>query len=138
MKILVALIAIALGAALLVSATMGADTLVPGSGTAKSKPEATMNGGAAGKARLMPVGLAPLMVKGSGFKSGETVTLVSTESPVKTRRSVKASAAGTFVVRMGVSADRCNGMTVVATGSEGSRASFNFSEVVCAAPGAQG
>lgn len=136
MKILVALIAIALAAALVVSATMGADTLVPGS--AKSKPEATMNSGVAGKARLMPVGLAPLMVKGSGFKSGEIVTLVSTESPVKTSRSVKASAAGTFVVRMGVSADSCNGMTVVATGSEGSRASFNFSEVVCAAPGAQG
>lgn len=137
MKILVALIAIALAAALLVSATMGADTLVPGSGSG-SKPEATMNGGVAGKARLMPVGLAPLMVKGSGFKSGETVTLRSTESPVKTRRTVKASAVGTFVVRMGVSADRCNGMTVVATGSAGSRASFNFSEVVCAAPGAQG
>lgn len=134
MKILVALIAIALAATLLVSATMGADTLVPGGGSAKSKPGATMNGGVAGKARLMPIGLAPLMVKGSGFKSGETVTLRSTESPVKTRRTVKASASGGFVVRMGL-ADRCNGMTVVATGSKGSRASFNFSEVVCAAPG---
>ena len=94
MKILVALIAIALAATLLVSATMGADTLVPGGGSAKSKPGATMNGGVAGKARLMPIGLAPLTVKGSGFKSGETVTLRSTESPVKTRRTVKASAAG--------------------------------------------
>ena len=136
MKIFVALIAIALAAALLVSATMGADKLVPGGGSAKSKPEATMNGGVAGKAQLMPVGLRPLMVKGTGFKSGETVTLRSTDSPVKTRRTVKASPTGSFVVRMGVSADRCNGMTVVAIGSKGSRAAFNFSEIVCAAPGA--
>jgi hypothetical protein len=136
MKILIAVIAIALAAALLVSATMGADTLVPGG--AGGKPKTTLEGGIAGKARLMPVGLAPLMVKGSGFKSGETVTLKSTESPVKTTRTVKASSAGTFVVRMGVSGDRCNGMTVLATGNKGSRASFNFSQVVCAAPGTQG
>ena len=56
---------------------------------------------------------------------GDDVTLLDHES-----------ASGTFVVRMGVSGDRCNGMTVVATGSKGSRAAFNFSEVVCAAPGA--
>jgi hypothetical protein len=136
MKILVALIAIALAAALLVSATMGADTFVPGGAGGKTK--ASINGGIAGKARLMPVGLAPLMVKGTGFKSGETVRLSATENPVKTRRTVTASAAGTFVVRMGVSADMCNGMTVVATGSKGSRASFNFSQVVCAAPGTKG
>ena len=133
MKILIAVIAIAIAAALLVSATMGADTLVPGS--AGSNPKTALNG--SGKAQLMPVGLAPLMVKGTGFKSGETVTLRATENPVKTRRTVKASASGTFVVRMGVS-NSCNGMTVVAIGSKGSRASFNFSQVVCAAPGAQG
>ena len=43
MKILVALIAIALAAALLCLATMGADTLVPGGDSAKKQAAGPMN-----------------------------------------------------------------------------------------------
>jgi hypothetical protein len=137
MKILLAFLTIALAAVLLVSATMGADTLVPGGQSAK-KPAGTIGGGPTGRARLVPVGLAPLMVKGIGFKPRETVILRSPDSLAKTKRTVTANAAGSFVARMGTSADRCNGMTVVATGNKGSKASFNFSQVVCAASGAGG
>jgi hypothetical protein len=138
MKILLAFLAIALAAALLVSATMGAETLVPGGGSANKKPSGAIMASPAGRARLLPVSLAPLMLKGSGFKAGETVTVRSTDNAVKSRRTVKATAAGTFVVRMGTSADRCNGGTIVAVGDKGSRASLNFSQVVCAAPAPQG
>jgi hypothetical protein len=136
MKILLALLAIALAAALLVSATMGAETLVPGGDSAEKNR--AMMASPAGRARLLPVSLAPLTLKGSGFKAGETVTVRSTDNAVKGRRTVKATAAGTFVVRMGASTDRCNGGTIVAVGDKGSRASLNFSQVVCAAPGPQG
>ncbi len=138
MKILLALFTIVLAAALLVSATMGAGTLVPGGDSAKRKPAGALLGSPAGRARLIPVSLAPLTVKGSGFKSGETVTVRSTDNTVKTLRTVKASAAGSFVVRLGTSADRCNGGTILATGSKGSKASLNFSQVVCAASGTKG
>jgi hypothetical protein len=136
MKILLAFLAIALAAALLVSATMGAETLVPGGDSAGKK--GSIAAAPAGRARLLPVGLAPLMLKGSGFKAGETVTVRSTDNAVKSRRTVKATGAGTFVVRLGTSADRCNGGTIVAVGDKGSRASLNFSQVVCAASGSQG
>jgi hypothetical protein len=138
MKILLAFLAIALAAVLLVSATMGAETLVPGGDSAGKKPSGAIMAGPAGRARLLPVGLAPLTLKGSGFKAGETVTVRSTDNVVKSRRTVKATAAGTFVVRMGTSPDRCNGGTFVAVGDKGSRASLNFSQVVCAALGPQG
>jgi hypothetical protein len=138
MKILLALIAIVLAAALLVSATMGAGTLVPGGDSAKKKPAGALLGSPAGRARLLPVSLAPLTVKGTGFKAGETVTVRSTDNAVKTRRTMKASAAGSFVVRLGTSADRCNGGTILATGNKGSKTSLNFSQLFCAASGTQG
>jgi hypothetical protein len=138
MKILLALLAIALAAALLVSATMGAETLVPGGDSAYKQPRGSIAATPTGRARLVPVSLAPLTLKGSGFKAAETVTVRSTDNAVKGRRTVTATAAGTFVVRMGASADRCNGGTIVAVGDKGSRASLNFAQVVCAAPGPQG
>jgi hypothetical protein len=137
MKILFALLGIAVAAALLVSATLGAGSLVPG-GRGAGKPSGTGGSDSTGRAQLVPVDLGPFTLKGIGFKAGETVTVRSTDEPVESRRTAKASATGTFVVRLGTSVDRCNGGTVLATGNKGSRASVNFSPTVCAVPGPAG
>ena len=133
MKIAIVLIGIVLAAALVVSATMGAETLVPGGGSKTSKvpgSEITTNG----KARLMPTSFAPPTLKGTNFKPGENVT-VRLEG-LKTKR-VQASSAGTFTVRFPSRVDRCNGMTATAVGDKGSRAAFQLSEFMCAMSGTQ-
>lgn len=133
MKILLALAAVALGAVLVVSATMGADTLVPGGDSAKKKPA----GGLAptpGKARLLPASLSPPSLKGTGFKPGEHVTVKIVDGSKATRRAT-ADGSGSFVVRMPARIDRCNGMTVVAVGDKGTRTAFQFAELLCAVPG---
>jgi hypothetical protein len=137
MKILLALLVIAVAAVLVVSATLGAGTLVPGGG-GPGKPPGRVGGGPTGGAQLVPVGSTPLTLKGIGFKAGETVTVRSTDNPVESRRTVKASGNGSFVVRLGRSVDRCNGGTIVATGDRGSRTGFNFAPTLCAVPGTAG
>jgi hypothetical protein len=141
MKIAVALIGIALTAALVVSATMGAGTLVPGDDSATTPPpppksttklprgEVTPNG----KARLMPVGFVPPTLKGSGFKPGENVT-VDLDGK---KKKVKASPSGAFTVRYPSRVDRCHGMSATAVGDKGSRTGFQLSEFMCAASGTQ-
>lgn len=140
MKIAVALIGIALTAALVVSATMGAGTLVPGEESTTTPPpppsttklprgEVMPNG----KARLVPVGFAPPTLKGAGFRPGENVT-VDLDGK---KKKVKASPSGTFTVRYPSRVDRCHGMTASAVGDKGSRTGFQLSEFMCAASGAQ-
>jgi hypothetical protein len=133
MKIAIALIGIALAAVLVVSATMGAETLVPGGESRTSKVpggEIKTNG----KARLMPMGFAPPTLKGTNFKPGENVT-VRLEG-LKTKR-VQANDSGAFVVRFPSRVDRCNGMTATAVGDKGSRAAFQLAEFMCAMSGTQ-
>ena len=134
MKILLALAAFALAAVLIVSATMGAETLVPGG---ESKKKTTPVGGlvpSGGKARLFPSGFASL--KGTGFKPRENVTVkVLGDITTSTRRRVQADASGSFIVRLPKRGNRCNGMTATAVGDKGSRASFQLAELLCAAPG---
>lgn len=135
MRILLALIAVAITAVLVVSATMGAETLVPGGESSKVKPR----GGAAtsGKARIVPMSFAPVVaLRGTGFKPGENVT-VTVVSTTKATRRAHASGSGSFVVRLAASFDRCNGMTVNAVGDKGSRTSFQFSELLCAVSGSK-
>lgn len=130
MKILVALLTIALAAVLVVSATMGAETLVPGGEAQKQKPV----GGLApsrGKARLTPMSFTPLALRGTGFKPSENVTVKVMDGLMKKTRRARANGSGAFVVRMPAGAERCNGMTVDAVGDKGSRASFQYSEFVC-------
>jgi hypothetical protein len=134
MKILLALAAFALAAVLVVSATMGAETLVPGGDDGKKKPA----GGFApssGKPSLMPMGFAPPTLKGTGFRPGENVTVTIVDG-VKATRRAKANSAGSFVVQLPTRTDRCNGMTAMAVGDKGSRTSFQLAEVMCAASGA--
>lgn len=133
MRILVALAAFALAAVLVVSATMGADTLVPGAGDTKKTPSGGLAPADNGKARILPMGVSSL--KGTGFKPGEKVTVKVVDGPRKTMRTT-ANGSGSFSVRLPAQVDRCNGMTVVAVGDQGSRASFQLSQLLCAAPGA--
>src|SRR5688572_13250593 len=129
MKILLALAAFALAAVLVVSATMGAETLVPGGESKKQTPV----GGVAsnGKARLLPAGFAPPTLKGTGFKPGENVTV---KVDAVTKR-VRADSNGSFSVRLSNRFDRCNGMRASAVGDKGSKASFQFAELLCAMSG---
>lgn len=135
MKILVALLAIALAAVLVVSATMGAETLVPGGESAKKKPRGSI--AQSGKARLLPTSFAPLALKGTGFKPGEKVTVKVLDGATKATRRARADASGSFVVRLASRFDRCNGMTVTAVGDKGSRTSFQFAELLCAMSGSR-
>lgn len=78
---------------------------------------------------LLPVGQSPLRVKGSGFRPNEPVRLEAAGMRT-TRLSTRADAAGTFVATLkGI--DGCDSVTVTATGSKGSRASFNLSQIAC-------
>ena len=136
MKILLSLAAIVLAAALIVSATMGAGTLVPGgrSDSDKNTPRGTV-AGQSGKPRILATSLSPLVIKGTGFAPGENVTVRMVDGAVKTKRVTKASAQGAFTVRLTAPANRCNGMTVTAVGDKGSRTAFQFAELLCASPG---
>lgn len=135
MKILLSLAAIALAAALIVSATMGAGTLVPGGGSDadQNTPRGTV-AAQKGKPRILAAGLSPLVIKGTGFAPGENVTVRMVDGAVKTKRATKASAQGSFTVRLTAPANRCNGMTVIAVGDKGSRTAFQFAEFLCASP----
>jgi hypothetical protein len=133
MKILLAVLVLALAAALLVSATLGAGTLLPGDHGAGKPPRMS-----AGGARLVPAGSGQLVVNGIGFEPGEKVTVSSTDDAVDGRRTVQADASGSFVVRTGRTVDRCNGGTIVATGDKGTKASLKFSPTACAVPGTAG
>jgi hypothetical protein len=142
MKIAVALIGIALTAALVVSATMGAGTLVPGDGSTATPPPPAPTSTPklprgeirpSGKARLMPVSFAPPTLKGTGFRPGENVT-VDLDGR---KKKVRASASGSFTVRYPSRVDRCHGMSATAIGDKGSRTGFQLSEFMCAASGAE-
>jgi hypothetical protein len=74
----------------------------------------------------VPVSKSPLRVKGTGFVPGERVRveLVGSES-----RTVTASDSGSFSVTF--PSGRCESMTFTATGSKGSKTSFNLSQPLC-------
>jgi hypothetical protein len=136
MKILLTLAAFVLVAVLVVSATMGAETLVPGGESNKKTPVGGL-APSSGKARILPTGFAPPSLKGTGFKPGEDVTVKVVGGSSKATRRARANGSGSFTVRLGMPADRCNGMTVTAVGDKGSRASFQFAELLCAMSGSK-
>jgi hypothetical protein len=84
------------------------------------------------RARLLPIGQAPLRVKGTGFVPGERVKL-TLGGGTDLDQTIRAGADGSFTaVFRGVNA--CDSVTADARGSKGSRASFNFSQVACLSP----
>jgi hypothetical protein len=83
------------------------------------------------RATLTPRSLDPLVLRGDGFKRRERVrvTLTPTSGEPIAKR-VRAKRRGTFAVRFdGVQA--CNGFEGVAVGRRGSRASLQFSALLC-------
>jgi hypothetical protein len=77
---------------------------------------------------------SPFVVHGSGFKSGERVTVLLDASQTWTRRAV-ADASGAFVVRFGVDLQSCDSFSVHAFGSRGSRArTLPTPRTACSAP----
>jgi hypothetical protein len=84
---------------------------------------------AAGSARLVVKRVRPLLiVAGTGFKPRESVRLTGSAT-----LRVRASARGTFTVRIR-SADPCRDLTLRAVGSKGSRASVQYSQLLCIDP----
>lgn len=100
-------------------------TLSSGTGETRTVPASPPAKTTFGRASLSIKSMSPLTVAGSGFKPGESVRI----SGAGTKR-VAASRRGAFSVRLpGV--DPCGSLTIVAVGTKGSRASMNFSQLLC-------
>jgi hypothetical protein len=85
------------------------------------------------KAKLQPMGVQPLRIRGTQFEPGERVTVtVKLVLGKKMKRRVTVGQDGGFVVSFG-NANTCNGFHAGAVGSGGSRASlsFQYSSFVC-------
>jgi hypothetical protein len=83
----------------------------------------------ASRPQLAPTGQKPLTVKGTGFQPNEKVLVVA-KGAKSTSASASADSSGTFVASLpGV--DACDSINVIATGSKGSHAEFNLSQIVC-------
>ena len=103
--------------------------LAAGCGAAQHEASQTTRGAAPGKAQLAPKGQKPLTVEGTGFHPQEKVTVVA-EGMQSQRVPAQADSSGSFVAIL-EKVDACDSITVTATGSKGSRAEFNFSQIVC-------
>jgi hypothetical protein len=83
--------------------------------------------------RVRLVERSPAEVSGSAFGAGERVAVRLTAGTLVLRKTVVATAKGTFVARWTRSIpDGCVGVSVVATGSAGSRAAFKLAPPDCA------
>ena len=83
--------------------------------------------------QLRLLDLAPLTVRGSGFRAGERVKLVATADRLATR-NVQAGARGGFTVRFDLRAGPCTAAVVQAFGRAGSRASVDRPTPDCLEP----
>jgi hypothetical protein len=84
-------------------------------------------------ARLRLMTQTPVTLRGTGFKAGEHVRVV-TRFPGMATKGVTAGSAGSFTVRFtGSAGTRCTGFSVTATGDRGSRASFTRLPEQCGA-----
>lgn len=105
-----------------------AATLAVGGAAAHAAPA---RDGGAPRATLTPRSIDPFRVGGSGFKRRERVRVTVTPTsgdPIAKR--VRAKRNGSFAVTFpGVRA--CDGIEGVAVGRRGSRASFQFSALLC-------
>ena len=83
----------------------------------------------ANRAQIAPVQQQPLVVKGTGFRPGEKVELAA-KGLRSSHATARAGGSGEFEATFhGLKS--CDSVTVVAVGSEGSRAEFNLSQIAC-------
>jgi hypothetical protein len=105
---------------------LAALVLAPGCGQGSESAGSSGAQQGAAKPQLLPSSKSPLRVKGTGFVPGERVRVELVDSATRT---VDADDSGSFEVTF--PSDRCSSVTVQATGSKGSRASFNLSQIAC-------
>jgi hypothetical protein len=85
------------------------------------------------RAQLRLMTSSPVTLRGTGFKAGERVRVVTRLPGMATKR-VTAGSAGSFTVHFAGSAGtRCTGFSVTATGDRGSQASFTRLPEQCGA-----
>jgi hypothetical protein len=78
---------------------------------------------------LLPVSQSPLKVEGTGFQPGEEVR-IEVDAPNGQAKHTRASSSGSFTTDIS-ELTGCGSVTVTATGSQGSVAEFNFSQIAC-------
>jgi hypothetical protein len=83
----------------------------------------------AAHAQISPVQQQPLMIKGTGFRPGEKVTL-SAKGLRSSHASARADDSGEFEATFH-GLKNCDSVTVTAVGSNGSRAELNLSQIAC-------
>jgi len=88
-------------------------------------------GTADGRPRLSIEATAPLRISGAAFEPGERVKLLITAGRPLVR-TVTATRAGRFQLRLAVSIGRCDSVVVQAFGSRGSRAMTDLAAPQCA------
>ena len=94
-----------------------------------AKPPAA--GGTSAKAAATVVFGSTVIVKGTGFKPGEAVTISLAGDQTWTRHAT-ASAAGTFSADFGaLTINECSAYTLTATGAKGSSYTFDHALVPC-------
>ena len=81
------------------------------------------------RAELHPVSQSPLRVEGTGFQPGEEVR-IEVDAPNGQTKHTRASSGGSFTTDIS-ELTGCGSVTVTATGSQGSVAEFNFSQIAC-------
>jgi hypothetical protein len=120
--------AVLAGAALLAAAAVIATVVAQTSGSSSSEQATAREPKAVSRAQISATGQSPLTVEGTGFRPRERVRLAVKGR--KARVTARAGANGRFVAVFKDVFD-CGSVTVSATGSKGSRASFNISQIVC-------
>jgi hypothetical protein len=88
---------------------------------------------AAQRPKLAPYAQNPLSVKGTGFRPHERVRVALKGVEAPAALTVRASAKGAFFVGFR-HVSGCDSVTITASGSKGSRASFNLSQIACIEP----
>jgi hypothetical protein len=107
---------------------LAAAGLLAAAGTAQGVGQATRG------PQLRLLDSDPVMVRATGFHAREHVRLV-VRAPGLIVRNATAGTGGGFTMRLGgVSADACQGFSVIATGDEGSRAMLKRPPGQCAQP----
>ena len=105
-------------AALVVSATLAI------TGTDTSSDQAR-------RGKLTQIGEQPLRLRGTGFLPGEKVRVSAAARGGKETRTVIANSSGAFTLSFSADLDTCDGVTISAVGTKGTRTSFQLSQLVC-------
>jgi hypothetical protein len=111
------------------SALAVAALVVAGCGGQTTTSQAPSAPAPAAKPALTPLSQQPLSVRGRGFRPGEHVRFAASGLQSQTVEA-DADDSGAFTATF-KHLKACDSVTVTATGSKGSRAEFNISQIAC-------